>query len=351
MRSVHSFSVPTGRLTPPARLFGLLAILLFSGCEQSPEPVALSGGTMGTTYSIKLAELPDGQTPRSVQTVIDAALQTIDEQMSTWRADSELSRFNASDSTDWYPVSEATATVVAAAQDAARDSDGAFDATVMPLVNLWSFGPDTPSERIPTDDEIAAVREFVGFEKLDVRVDPPALRKTDPRTMVDLSSIAPGYAVDRIAAQLEELGVAGFLVEIGGEVRTRGTKADGTGWRLGIEKPLPDRREVEMVVELSGESLTTSGDYRHFFERDGVRYSHTIDPRTGRPVRHSLTAVTVLAEDCITADASATTVMVLGPDEGYDWLVERDLAALLILRNGDRFVEKTTPAFDAKFAD
>ncbi|MGC1274834.1 MAG: FAD:protein FMN transferase [Planctomycetaceae bacterium] len=326
-------------------------MLLLAGCEQSPELVALSGETMGTNYSIKLAQLPDGQTPRSIQSAVDAALRAIDEQMSTWRPDSELSRFNASDSTDWFPVSEATATVVAAAQQAGRDSDGAFDATVMPLVNLWGFGPEAQPERIPSDDEIAAVCEYVGYEKLDVRLDPPALQKTEPRVMVDLSAIAPGYAVDVVAARLDDLGVAGFMVEIGGEVRTQGTKADGTKWRLGIEKPLPDRREVEMVVELSGESLTTSGDYRHYFERDGVRYSHTLDPRTGRPVHHALTAVTILADDCMAADACATTVMVLGPDEGYDWLVERDLAALLILRDGERFVEKTTPAFDAKFAE
>lgn len=345
-------NAPTSRhMTPIARLVGALAIFALVGCRQSTEPISLSGETMGTTYSIKLAALPHGMSPSLIKSSIDTALAEFDEQMSTWRPDSELSRFNASESTDWFPVSTATATVVTESQRISRESGGAFDVTVLPLVDLWSFGPEGRLERIPNDDEIAAVQEYVGYEKLDVRLDPPAMKKVDPRVSVDLSAIAPGYAADLIAESLDERGVSGYMIELGGEIRTKGTKADGTPWRIGIEKPLTERRIVERIVELSGESLGTSGDYRHFFEIDGIRYPHTIDPRTGKPVRHNLTSVTLMTDSCMAADGYATAVMVLGPEEGYNWLVERDIPGLLFLREGDTFIERATPAFEADYAE
>ena len=333
------------------RLGLALLVALVSGCGRGAPPAAttLSGRTMGTTYSVKLAAAPDGTGAAALQAEIDAALATVNRQMSTYDPDSELSRFNASGSTDWFPVSGATAKVVAEALSVSRESDGAFDATVMPLVNLWSFGPEARPDAVPTDAEIADRKAFVGADKVEVRTDPPALRKAAAGASCDLSAIAKGYGVDVVAELLDRRGLSGYMVEIGGEVRTKGRRADGRGWRIGIERPLTGERAVERVVELSGESLATSGDYRNWFEAGGVRYSHTIDPRTGRPIGHGLASVSVVADDCMTADATATAVMVLGPDAGYDWLVGRGAAALLIVRDGAGFAERPTPAFTAKF--
>ncbi|MBA3314969.1 MAG: FAD:protein FMN transferase [Planctomycetaceae bacterium] len=304
---------------------------------------------MGTTYAIKLTEVPAGETGKGLKRAVDDALERINAQMSTYRSDSELSRFNASDSTEWFPVSAATATVVAEAQRVSRESGGAFDATVMPLVNLWSFGPEARPDAVPSDADLAERRAHVGHEKLEVRLDPPALKKSDPRVSVDLSAIAKGYGVDVVAELLDERGVTAYMVEIGGEVRTKGPKNDdGALWQIGIERPVAGKRAVEKIVALDDDSMATSGDYRNYFEAGGKRYSHTLDPRSGRPIEHTLVSASVLAPTCMTADAYATTVMVLGPAEGYDWLVERDIAALLIVKVGERFVEKPTPAFSAK---
>ncbi len=335
---------------PSARIAASLLVgIAIAGCDRPPEPVALSGRTMGTTYSVKLTGLPEGVSADELKRDVDGALAEVNAKMSTYDPASELSRFDAADSTEWFPVSGETAKVVAEALRVSRESGGAFDATVMPLVNLWSFGPEARPDAVPSDAEIAVRRALVDAEKIAIRANPPALRKADPGMSVDLSAIAKGYGVDVVARLLDRRGVAGYMVEIGGEVRTKGTKADAGKWRLGIERPLSDVRSVGRVVELSGESLATSGDYRNYFESGGVRYSHTIDPRTGRPIGHALASVSVIADDCMTADAYATAVMVLGPEAGYDWLVERDVPALLIVRDGDGFIEKPTPAFVAKY--
>jgi thiamine biosynthesis lipoprotein len=190
----------------------------------------------------------------------------------------------------------------------------------------------------------------VGYEKLEVRLDPPALRKRDPQTSVDLSAIAKGYGVDVVAELLDERGVKAYMVEIGGEVRTKGPKPDGDAWHIGIERPVAKQRAVETVVDLGSDAMATSGDYRNYFEAGGKRYSHTIDPRTGRPIEHTLVSASVFSSTCMTADAYATTAMVLGPGEGYDRLVEHEAPALLIVKVGDRFVEKPTPAFEERKA-
>lgn len=335
--------------SPSASLL-IVALISLAGCKQQVEVVGttLAGETMGTSYTIRLVEIPEGHTGAKLKRAVDDALERVNDQMSTYRPDSELSRFNASDSTDWFPVSRETATVVAEAQRVSHESDGAFDATVMPLVNLWSFGPEARPDALPSEEELEERRSYVGYEKLEVRLDPPALRKADPRMSVDLSAIAKGYGVDVVAQLLDERGVTAYLVEIGGEVRTKGPKPDGDLWHIGIERPIANQRAVETIVDLENDAMATSGDYRNFFEAGGKRYSHTLDARTGRPIEHTLVSASVFASTCMTADAYATTVMVLGPAEGYDWLVEREIAALLIVKVGDRFVEKPTPAFEAR---
>jgi FAD:protein FMN transferase len=331
-------------------LFLIIASFLLAGCKQQVEIVGttLAGETMGTSYTIRLVEIPVGETGAKLKRAVDDALERVNDQMSTYRPDSELSHFNASDSTEWFPVSIETATVVAEARRVSRESNGAFDATVMPLVNLWSFGPEARPDIVPSEEELAERRSHVGHEQLDVRLDPPALRKADPRMSVDLSAIAKGYGVDVVAELLDERGVKAYMVEIGGEVRTKGPKPGGDLWHIGIERPVATQRAVETIVDLEDDAMATSGDYRNYFEAGGKRFSHTIDPRTGRPIEHTLVSASVFAPTCMTADAYATTVMVLGPGEGYDWLVEREVAALLIVKVGERFVEKPTPAFEAR---
>jgi thiamine biosynthesis lipoprotein len=302
---------------------------------------------MGTWYSVRLGARPAGLDPPRLQADIEARLDRVNAWMSTYRPDSEISRFNRYEGTDWFPVSAETEHVVQAALEVSRLTDGAFDVTVAPLVDLWSFGPETREPRVPSEEEIARRRARVGYRQFEVRRAPPALRKTRPDLMIDLSAIAKGFGVDQVAELLEEAGIRHWLVEIGGDVRARGVKSDQTAWRIGVEKPLSGRREVQLVLEIGRRAVATSGDYRNFFEVDGKRYGHTIDPRTGRPVEHGLGSVTVVEDTCMSADALATALMVLGPAKGYDLAVARGWSAMFQIR-GERGLEiRQTPAFAA----
>ena len=269
--------------------------------------------------------------------------------MSTYREDSELSRFNASRSTDWFAVSDETAIVVELALEWGRRSSGAFDVTVGPLVDLWSFGPSPRAPLVPSAEDLAAARARVSLASLSVRREPPALRKELPDLSVDLSAIAKGYAVDAIAEYLSGEGVPQYLVEIGGEIRTRGARPGGGSWSVAIEKPQEETRAPWRILALGDRAIATSGDYRNYFEQDGRRYSHTIDPRTGEPVNHELAAVSVIRERCAEADALATALMVLGPDEGFAWAIDEDIAASFLVRRDAGFEVLETPRFLAWF--
>lgn len=313
------------------------------------DPVHIHGTTMGPiVWNVKVDALPADLDADALQSRVQARLDRVNGLMSTWKPDSEVSRFNASRSTDWFEVSGETAAVVARALDISRSTDGAFDVTVAPLVNLWSFGEEKPTaDSLPDEAVLTAAREHVGWRKLEVDLAAPAIRKTDPDLTINLSAIAKGYAVDEVARLLDELDVDGYLVEIGGELRTKGAKPDGSAWKVGIERPLDDARRVHTSLDIGNRALATSGDYRNFFEVDGVRYSHTIDPRTGRPVEHDLASVSVVTEQCLDADAWATALMVLGTRQGYDLAVEQDLAVLFLVRDGNTFTKRATPAFAA----
>jgi thiamine biosynthesis lipoprotein len=306
---------------------------------------------MGTWYHIKVAAYPDDLTADNLQHEVDIRLNEINRQMSTYLDDSELSRFNRHADGDWFAVSPEFALVVSTAQQIAEGTDGAFDVTVGPLVNLWNFGPNPQPERMPSDEEIAEARARVDYRAIEVRQTPPALRKSQPLVYVDLSAIAKGFAVDAIAELLDEQGVRAYMVEIGGEVRTKGKKPDGEPWRIGIERPVSTGRLIQRVVELGDDALATSGDYRNYFDWQGRTFSHEIDPRTGRPVDHALASVSVIAENCMTADALATALIVLGPEEALRYAKEHDVDVLLILRRDDAFEEITTPGFASRIRD
>ncbi|MFQ5732679.1 MAG: FAD:protein FMN transferase [Planctomycetaceae bacterium] len=335
----------------PTALLVSGCLVVAAGCAKTPapKPAAVTGRTMGTTYSVKIAGLPRSRRLADVKAEIEKLLETVNRQMSTWRTDSEISRFNAHGGAEWFPVSRDTVTNVAEAQRIGELSGGAFDVTVGPLVNLWSFGPQDRPKKAPLRAEIDAARQRVGFAKLEVRSQPPALRKSRGDVSVDLSAIAKGFGVDRVARYLDSLNVSGYMVEIGGEVRCRGTKVGGAGWQIGIQSPRKLKNAATRVVTLTDKAMATSGDYRNYFEADGRRYSHTIDPRTGRPVRHALASVSVVHDFCMTADALATTIMVLGPEDGYNFARRHKLAVLMLVKRGGGFVEKMTPEFERLF--
>ena len=302
---------------------------------------------MGTSYSVTLFASAGEIDVAVLQPRIEAVLERINAQMSTWRSDSELSRFNRSRDSGWFPVSPQIAYVVEAAESISALSDGAFDVTVGPMVNLWGFGPAGGKGARPSERQIEEARRYVGYEKLKVRASPPALRKLHPGVYVDLSAIAKGFAVDEVADLLSEQGIESFLVEIGGELRTRGAKPDGSAWKVAIERPVPGERSIQDVVELRDMAIATSGDYRNYAERDGRRYSHTIDPRTGRPITHALASVSVVAVSAMRADALATAIMAMGPKDGHQLAVDESLAVQLIVKSADGFRVLMTPQFES----
>jgi thiamine biosynthesis lipoprotein len=304
----------------------------------------ITGSTMGTTYSVKVVgPLHD---TRVLRNTIDTRLEAVNAQMSTWRTDSEISRFNASESTAWFPVSTDFLTVTRRAKELGRLTDGALDITVMPLVDLWGFGPAFSPDAVPDAATIAAVLTRVGSQNVEIRNDPPALRKVDATTRIDLSAIAKGFGVDTLADLLSAMGYRNFLVEIGGEVRAAGVRPDGSAWRVAVEKPVAGERTAELVVPLQDAAVATSGDYRNFFEMNGTRYSHVIDPRTGSPPDNGVASVTVVTADATTADGLATGLMVMGKDAGLALAEREELAVLFILRRPDGFEMIGSSAFD-----
>lgn len=302
------------------------------------EMLELVGRTMGTTYSVKIFDPPAGKlkSTAEVQLDVDALLRRVNDQMSTYLQSSEISRFNASDSTDWFQVSPETAFVVDFAQQVASKTGGAFDVTIAPLVNAWSFGSAPRTETIPPPELLDELKQTIGYDKLSVRTDPPALRKSVPELQVDLSAIAKGHAVDQVVTLLNEAGAENVFVEIGGEVRTSGDKA-GQWWKVGIQ--LPDGALNQSMIAHSmntgqgnDQAMATSGDYRNYFEVDGVQYSHTIDPRTAMPIDHGTASVSVVAGSCMEADAWATAINVLGPQAGMETARREGLSVLLVSR-------------------
>ncbi len=319
---------------------------LIGGCDRAAPELAISGPTMGTTYSIKVAAPPADVDAHALRIATDEVLDSIDRSMSGYRADSEISRFNASTSTDWIEVSGDLATVVHYALEVSRDSGGAFDITVGPLVAAWGFGKTGEPIDLPDEATLAGLRAQVGYRKLEARLNPPALRKSDANVRVDLNGIAPGYAVDLIAERFQRMHLSHFMIDLGGEVRARGRNARGEPWRIAVERPIDAEPEPYAIVSLDNASVTTSGEYRHYYDRDGHRYSHTIDPRTGRPVEHTLASVVVVGPTTMYVDAWATALNVLGTEAGRKLAMERAMPVMFIEARGTELHSVTTPRFD-----
>ena len=289
---------------------------------------------MGTTWSLRCAA-SERLDVAALQAEVQAALDQVVVQMSTWDAASELSRFNAAEPGSWLPLSDGFFKVLSCAQALAQLSSGAYDVTAGALVNCWGFGPGEPRDDIPSDDEIGIALQRVGWSRL--LLDPATQLALQPGGLyVDLSSIAKGYGVDCIAACVERFGVAHYLAEVGGELRGQGCKPDGSPWWVELES-VPDARSdtARWIVALDGVAIATSGDYRRYFERDARRYAHTLDPRNGRPVRNAPAAVTVLHAECMQADALATALTVLGLQDGMAYAERHGIAALFVVRRRD----------------
>ena len=329
----------------PLHLGVVLALL--SAAASAAETIKLSGRAMGTTWTATFVQPEPALDPKSVSGQIADRLEQLEQQFSTYRPDSELSRFNASASTEWIAVSPGLAHVAAESRRVSELTGGAFDVTVDPLVRLWGFGPQRRTGDLPTEAEIAAARRFVDWRQLEARAQPAALRKQSfPRLSADFSSMAKGFAADAVGELFASLRAVNHLIQIGGDVKTSGHSAGGESWRTGIEQPRAGAHPIAVVVGLSGQALSTSGAQRNFFMVEGRRYGHIIDPRTGRPASSDLASISVVASSCATSSALATALFVLGPDEGFQLAERHGLAALFMISDGDEISQRPTPEFD-----
>ncbi|SDY70208.1 thiamine biosynthesis lipoprotein [Lysobacter sp. yr284] len=351
----------------PASAPSLAARATFDASAMSA-PAALHelrGLSMGTTWSVKLVAPVSALI--GLERGIQARLAEVVAQMSTWQADSDISRYNRAAAGSAHILPAPFAEVLHAALALAADTDGAYDPTIGPLADLWGFGPAGARTQAPATAPLAQARERVDWRRL--RFDPATRELSQPGgAYLDFSSIAKGYGVDRVGDWLLAQGVADWLVEVGGELRAHGRKPDGSAWRIAVERPGRED-EAAAVIALDGLAIATSGDYRRYFEQSGVepsncgrsgaeragtaaggarRYSHTLDPRTGAPIDNAVASVTVLHERCMHADALATALTVLGARAGFAYANRRQLAALFVLREGNGFVARTTPGFVAR---
>ena len=343
----------------------LLTSVFFTvvGCNQPAEPSQATqltpmvhkfhGQTMGTVYHISLVA-PDTFKTTALQQSIDDQLAAINKAMSTYDPNSELSLINqgkaATDATGKISLSNALYQVLEDSLSVYRHSEGRFDVTVGPLVNLWGFGPEEADEKRPSDQLIQEKRASVGSDRIILDAANRSLTLASP-LYIDLSAIAKGWAVDQISTLLEANNINAYLVEIGGELRTSGQKPGNIPWKIAIEKPAYGlaAREGQWILEPNGKAVATSGDYRNYIEIDGVRFSHTIDPSTGYPITHNLASVTVVHDSCAMADAWATALNVAGPDAGMKLAESQQLAAYFIIREQNGFAVATSTAFQARF--
>jgi len=334
---------------------GGLGALALAGCGERAQPpragaaaTQFSGETMGTGYVVKLAGAAPGAAPlEALRADVQAALDGVDRGMSLYRPQSELMRLNRQPASAPMALSGGLFEVLAAGQRVAELSQGAFDVTVAPLVDAWGFGPQKRRE-VPAADAVQAGRAAVDYRSLRLDAQQRTATKAHAALQADLGGIAKGYGVDLAARAIEALGLEDYMIEVGGEVRTRGRNAAGQPWQIGIEEPDAVPQRARKVVPLAGRAMATSGDYRIYFEQAGRRYSHEIDPRSAAPIAHGLASVTVVADDCMAADALATALIVLGPQAGWALAQRERLAAYFIVRDADgRLHDRATEAFAA----
>jgi thiamine biosynthesis lipoprotein len=322
-------------------------LILPGGCQQekTTETIRLSGQTMGTTWSVIMLPDSDESDAKKLKQLLQKRLDQINGLMSTYDPASEISRFNNQISMDWFAISEDTAQVIELSLAISRLTGGAFDISVGPLVELWGFGATERGTKIPSADQIGKSLARVGYKNIHLRRGPPTISKQIPELRIDLSAVAKGYAVDALAEILGQQGISNYLLEIGGELQISGHRGDGSPWQIAIEKPLEGVREVAKIFPLTNTALATSGDYRNFYVEDGQRYSHTIDPVNGKPIRHKLASVTVLDQSCARADALATALMVMGEEKGRRFCEKNHIAAYFLIHEKASLAVYASSAF------
>jgi thiamine biosynthesis lipoprotein len=334
----------------PWLIKGAISLLLVgavTACGPGDGLERFGGPTMGSTYSVKYIRSPDGPDVAHVQPEVEAILAEVDQQMSTYRSDSDIERFNGLPANSCQSMPAGVLELVRVGEQLSIDSQGSYDLTVEPLLDLWGFGPQARVEQVPTPEQLALVRKRVGYGHL--HIDGDQLCKDAP-VEVDFNSIAAGYAVDRISARMQALGVSSFLVEATGELKAVGKKADGSPWRVALEAPRDDEQVVEKTIELDGYGVSTSGDYRNYFEQDGRHYSHTFDALTGAPIDHALASVTVIDHSTLMADGLSTLLLILGPERGWAFAEQHKIAAFFVIRADKRFIIRSNSEFDRLFA-
>lgn len=336
-------------ITPVAALRGLLLTLLLAlaGCQPTPPAqTRIQGKTMGTYYVVTLSDSYPGGEP-ALKSDVESLLARMNKEISTYDPGSLISRFNQGPANIPFAIPPAMAIIVQQGIDAGKLTNGKLDVTVGPLVNLWGFGPDKKPTKVPSDELITQTRQKTGLGNLHVitSVDADTLQKDIPDLYVDLSAIAKGFGVDKVAEYLESLGARNYLVEIGGELRINGVNGKGHPWRVAIEKPTAGTGTVQEVIVPGDNGVATSGDYRNYYELDGQRFSHTIDPRSGKPIQHRLVSVTVIHPSCMTADGLATVFMVMGTEKSLAYANERGLAIFVITKTDNGFEEAYSDAF------
>lgn len=325
-------------------LLFFVLLLGLAGCSQKSDVVKLEGDTMGTRYHITLIA-PSGFEEKAAQEKIDALLAIFSEIASTYVPRSEVNAVSAMTLDEWHDISQTLWDMLLISLEVNWLTGGAFDVTVSPLVELWGFGAERREQVVPAPSAVEAALAETGFKHIQLDVSEPKLKLKAPVT-VDLSGVAKGYGVDMVAQWLERQQVTNYLVEIGGEIRAAGKSPRGDDWRIGIEKPSGLSGTVQQAIRVSGVGLATSGDYRNYFEQDGRRYSHTIDPKTGYPIDHRTASVTVIAENAAYADALATGFLVLGAEKSLKLAETHDLAVLVIEKSDEGFSSSYSTAFE-----
>jgi len=329
----------------------LIVLAACRGSDDARRTTEFGGPTMGTTWSVKVVAgpgAPSGEERTAIDGAIRDLLARINALMSTWDPESELSRFNRSDSLEPFPVAPETFEVFRWAVELAAETDGALDVTLAPLVDAWGFGPTGSASTPPDEETLARLRDATGVRHLELDPGGQWVRKRRPDVRCDFSALAPGYAADRIAALLAERGITDFLVDVGGELVARGHNETSSPWQVAIERPQAEGRAVARLVPLVDAAIATSGDYRNYREANGERLTHILDPATGRPIRHALASVTVIDALGVRADALATALMVLGPEKGMALAEDLDLPVVFIVRTpGGGFEQRVTPRFEA----
>lgn len=322
-------------------------LCFLSGCfKQTPEKqIMFNGRTMGTTYSIKMYPGNAALDREALHLKIKQVLSKVDRTMSTYKNKSDIFLFNQSKSTRWMTFPADLMIVLREAQRISVLTNGAFDITVGALVDLWGFGKITQTEKIPDSEEINRLLKTLGYKNINIHPTANQISKKHSDISIDLSAIAKGYGVDQVAEALDKAGVHNYLVEIGGEIRVRGYKSEASPWILAIEKPTTKMRSVHQKLVLSNQGMATSGNYRNYFEKEGQRYSHIIDPKTGKPITHSTASVSVIHSSCMTADALATGLLAMGYEQGFHLAEQNNMAVYFIYRKGDQFINLATTAF------